>query len=54
MLVKLIQNINNINEFLFAPIDKIIGNLPFADWAIDAICDSIHLIPFLFFVFLIK
>lgn len=53
MLVKLIQNINNINEFLFAPIDKIIGNLPFADWAIDAICDSIHLIPFLFFVFLI-
>lgn len=53
MLVKLIQNINNLNEFLFAPIDKIIGNLPFADWAIDAICDSIHLIPFLFFVFLI-
>ena len=53
MLVKLIQNINNLNEFLFAPIDKIIGNLPCADWAIDAICDSIHLIPFLFFVFLI-
>lgn len=53
MLISLIEKINSINEFLFAPIDNIVEKLPFADWAIDAICDSIHLIPFLFFVFLI-
>ena len=51
MLISLIEKINSINEFLFAPIDNIVEKLPFADWAIDAICDSIHLIPFLFFVF---
>ena len=53
MLISLIEKINSINEFLFAPIDNIVEKLPFADWAVDAICDSIHLIPFLFFVFLI-
>lgn len=53
MLIGLVGKINNINEFLFAPIDNIVEKLPFADWALDAICDSIHLIPFLFFVFLI-
>lgn len=53
MLISLIEKINSINEFLFAPIDNIVEKLPFADWALDAICDSIHLIPFLFFVFLI-
>ena len=53
MLISLIEKINSTNEFLFAPIDNIVEKLPFADWAVDAICDSIHLIPFLFFVFLI-
>ena len=53
MLISLIEKINSINEFLFAPIDNIVEKLTFADWAIYSICDSIHLIPFLFFVFLI-
>lgn len=53
MLVSLINKINEFNEFIFSPLDNLIEKLPFADWVIDAICDSIHLLPFLFFVFVI-
>ncbi len=53
MLISLINKINELNEWLFAPIDSAVEKLPFADWAVDAICDSIHLLPFLFIVFLI-
>ena len=53
MLINFIEKINDFNEWIFSPIDGLIEKLPFADWVIDAICDSIHLLPFLFFVFLI-
>ena len=53
MLVSVINNINELNEWLFAPVDSVIEKLPFAEWVIDAICDSVHLLPFLFIVFLI-
>lgn len=53
MLLEIINKINEFNEWLFAPIDNLAEKLPFADWIIDAICDSIHLLPFLFIVFLI-
>ena len=53
MLVSIINRINELNEWLFSPIDGLIEKLPFADWVIDAICDSVHLLPFLFVVFLI-
>ena len=53
MLISLINKINELNEWLFAPVDSAVEKLPFADWAIDAVCDSIHLLPFLFIVFLI-
>ncbi len=53
MLVSFINKINELNEWLFSPIDGLIEKLPFADWVIDAICDSVHLLPFLFIVFLI-
>ncbi len=53
MLVSLINKINEFNEFIFSPLDNLIEKLPFADWVIDAVCDSIHLLPFLFFVFVI-
>lgn len=53
MLVSVINKINEFNEWMFSPIDGLIEKLPFADWVIDAICDSIHLLPFLFIVFLI-
>ena len=53
MLVSGINKINSFNEWLFEPIDSLLEKLPFADWVIDAICDSVHLLPFLFFVFVI-
>ena len=53
MLISLFRQINNFSESFFSPIDKLIGMLPFEDWMIDAITDSIHLLPFLFFIFII-
>ena len=53
MLIQILTKINSLNEFIFAPVDNLVERLPLADWAVDAICDSIHLIPFLFFVFLV-
>ena len=53
MLIPLINKINNFNEWIFSPIDRMIEKLPFADWVIDGICDSVHLLPFLFVVFVI-
>lgn len=53
MLISLLEKINGLYEGFFAPLDALVEKLPFADWAIDAICDSIHLLPFLFVVFVI-
>ena len=53
MFVQLLEKINDFNEGIFAPVDSLVEKLPFADWAVDAVCDSIHLLPFLFFVFLL-
>ena len=53
MLISLVNKINEFNEWMFSPIDSLIEKLPFADWVIDAICDSVHLLPFLFIVFLL-
>ena len=53
MLVSLVNRINEFNEWIFAPIDSLIEKLPAAEWVVDAICDSVHLLPFLFIVFLV-
>lgn len=53
MLISVVNKINEFNEWMFSPIDSLIEKLPFADWVIDAICDSVHLLPFLFLVFLL-
>ena len=53
MLISILGKINSFNEFVFGPVDALIAKLPASDWAIDAICDSIHLLPFLFFIFLL-
>jgi len=53
MLVSIVNKINEFNELLFSPVDNLIEKLPFADWVLDAICDSVHLLPFLFLVFLV-
>lgn len=45
--------IANMNEGFFAPIDGLIHNLPFEHWILHAIIDSIHMLPFLFFIFVV-
>lgn len=53
MLISILEKINGLYEGIFSPLDSIIEKLPLADWIIDAICDSIHLIPFLFIIFVL-
>lgn len=53
MLISILEKINASYETVFAPIDGFIEKLPAPDWLVDAICDSIHLVPFLFVVFVI-
>ena len=50
-IIKPIILLNSINEFLFRHIDNVIEQLSFAEWVIDAIKDSVHMLPFLFFIF---
>ena len=52
MLIKILSVFDEFNTSLFGFIDKLINNLPIADFAKDALCDSIHLVPFLFIIFL--
>ena len=51
MFIEIISKITGINDYLFGFIDNFIDGLSIADFAKDAICDSIHLIPFLFLIF---
>lgn len=53
MIIDLLNNFERFNEFLFGGFDAFIESLTFADWVKDAICDSVHLIPFLFLIFLL-
>lgn len=53
MLIKLLSVFEEIEEHMFGTLDGFINNLPAADFVKDALCDSIHLIPFLFFIFLL-
>lgn len=53
MLIEVFEKINRLNEFIFAPLDNFIEQLPIADWAAEAIIDSFHMLPFLFIVFVI-
>ena len=53
MLISILEKINGLYEGIFSPLDSLIERLPFTDWIIDAICDSVHLIPFLFVIFLL-
>ncbi len=51
-IINIIKLINSINEMIFAPIDNILDKLSFAPWIIDAIKDSIHMLPFLLLIFI--
>ena len=52
MFIKLLSLMEGVNDKLFGSTDALIEGLPLSDWVADAICDSIHLIPFLFIIFL--
>ena len=51
MILELLQKLNNFNEFIFSPVDGWIDGLSAADWVKDAIIDSLHMLPFLLFIF---
>lgn len=53
ILVNFVSGINSLNNFVFSPIDSLIEKLPASDWLIDAIIDSIHMLPFLFAIFVV-
>ena len=53
MLISILEKINGLYEGIFAPVDELVEKLPLAEWITDAICDSIHLLPFLFIIFLL-
>lgn len=53
LVIRIIAALNNFNEFIFAPFDRIIDRLPLAEWVLDAIKDSVHMLPFLFFIFVV-
>lgn len=52
MFIEFLAFFKKINELLFNGFDKTIENLPIQEWAADAIIDSVHLVPFLFLIFL--
>ena len=53
MFIKLLSATESVNELLFSKFDGLIEGLGLSDWCADAICDSIHLIPFLFIIFVL-
>ena len=53
MLISVLEKINDLNEMIFAPLDSILEKLPLEEWITDAIVDSLHLLPFLFFIFVV-
>lgn len=53
MLISLLEKINNFNEFIFTPLNSFIESFGLPEWAADALIDSFHLLPFLFFIFVL-
>jgi len=52
-LQNIIESLNEASESLYAPLDSLIEHLPAPEWLLDAFIDSVHLLPFLFIIFLI-
>lgn len=53
MLINLLNKFESFNDFIFGAFDSYIESLPLPEWFADAVCDSVHLIPFLFLIFLL-
>lgn len=53
LIIKTVAALNSFNEWLFSPLDSFIDKIPLAHWVADAIKDSFHMLPFLFFIFVV-
>lgn len=53
MLISVLEKINSFNELIFSPLDNFISSFPLEDWVADAITDSLHMLPFLFLIFVV-
>lgn len=53
MIIDFLNNLNELNENIFAGFDSFVEGFGMADWLADAIIDSFHVLPLLFLVFLI-
>lgn len=53
LFISLIVALNKLNELIFLPVDTLIEKMPLADWLADALKDSLHMLPFLFFIFVV-
>ena len=52
-VVNFLKSFISVGEKVFVIPDKLIESLNFAPWITDALIDTVHMLPFLFFVFLI-
>ncbi len=53
LIIKSVEALNSFNEWIFSPVDRFIDILPVAEWFADALKDSLHMLPFLFFIFVV-
>ncbi len=53
MFINFLNKVESLNDMLFGGFDAFIESLPIQEYVADAICDSVHLIPFLFIIFLL-
>ena len=53
MIIDFLNKINEFNEGIFENFDNFVENFGMQDWLADAIIDSFHILPLLFFVFFI-
>ena len=51
--IKFAKLLGGTTDFIFAPLDSLIEKLPMIDWAKDALIDSLHMLPFLLFIFFV-
>lgn len=53
MLISVLEKVNTFNEYIFSPLDNFILSFSFEDWVAEAIIDSLHMLPLLFFIFVV-
>ena len=52
-LIKILEALVKFNDWFFSPIDGLVEKISMPEWALDAFLDSIHMLGFLFLVFVL-